>query len=299
MQDGGNECPASSIPILFASKWISAGNKEPVTVGHPRVPFLPFDTLDSNTEIRKNTVCSQKIGIFKWSYFKCMVHLISQTFRENFVFLWSLELFLEGKNPKCWETPTMYKGVQKHLLHKHSDPVVSLLLTHSIWVDSTGRKTSDSKLHFLKITLVIITVVWRGQYMFLPKQGNSFCLVLLRQTYYTWLALGNAFRVNFQVFEHAHASGFCGCCFYSVFALSFPLGNCFILGSVITDVGLDHFPLLRFKGGGYFFNVQYLFNLLCFVKHHEIYGVSGVFPPFKNSGVLQRREQLPWLTHWE
>lgn len=53
----------------------------------------------------------------------------------------------------------MYKRVQKQLLHKHSGPVVSLLLTHSIWVDSTGRKTSDNKWHFLKITLVIMMVV--------------------------------------------------------------------------------------------------------------------------------------------
>lgn len=53
----------------------------------------------------------------------------------------------------------MYKAVQKQLLHKHSDPVVSLLLTHSIWVDSTGGKSSDNKVHFLKITLVIIMVV--------------------------------------------------------------------------------------------------------------------------------------------
>lgn len=48
------------------------------------------------------------------------------------------------KNPKYWEKPTMYKAVQKQLLHKHSDPVVSLLLTHSIWVDSTGGKTGDN-----------------------------------------------------------------------------------------------------------------------------------------------------------
>lgn len=27
-----------------------------------------------------------------------------------------------------------------------------------------------------------------------------------------------------------------------------------------------------------FFNVEYLFNLLCFVKHDEIYGVSDFFP---------------------
>lgn len=105
--------------------------------------------------------------------------------------------------------------------------------------------------------------------------------------------------MNFHVFGRAHASGFCGCCFYSVFTLNFLLGNCCILGSVITDVGLDHFHLLGFKGGGYFFNVQYLFNLLCFVKHDEIYGVSGVFLPFKNTGVLQIPEQLPWLTHWQ
>lgn len=87
--------------------------------------------------------------------------------------------------------------------------------------------------------------------------------------------------MNFQVFGHARASGFCGYYFFSVFTLSFPLRNCCILGSVITDVAVDHFPLLDFKGGGYFFNVQYLFNLLCFVKHDEIYGVSGVFPPFQ------------------
>lgn len=127
--------------------------------------------------------------------------------------------------------------------------------------------------------------------MLLPKQGKNFSLVLLRQTYYTWLALGNASRVNFQVFGHARASGFCGYHFFSVFTLSFPLRNCCILGSVITDVGLDHFLLLDFKGGRYFFNGQYLFNLLCFVKHDEMYGVSGVFSPLSKILVFSNTQR--------
>ena len=46
-----------------------------------------------------------------------------------------------------------------------------------------------------------------------------------------------------------------------------------------------------------FFNVQYLLNLLCFVKYDEIYGVSDFFPPLKTTSVSQIPDQLLWLTH--
>lgn len=37
-----------------------------------------------------------------------------------------------------------------------------------------------------------------------------------------------------------------------------------------------------------FFDVQYLFNMLCFVKHDEIYGVSDFFPPFEKILVFHK-----------
>lgn len=53
--------------------------------------------------------------------------------------------------------------------------------------------------------------------------------------------------------------------------------------------------MLGFKGGVFFFNVQYLFNLLCFVKHDEIHGVSDFFSSLKNANVSQVPAQRLWL----
>lgn len=52
--------------------------------------------------------------------------------------------------PDVGRSQLRIKQFIKQLLHKLSDPVVSLLLRHSAWVESTGRKTTDNKLHFFR-----------------------------------------------------------------------------------------------------------------------------------------------------
>lgn len=75
---------------------------------------------------------------------------LTNLFQENFVLLWSLGVFWGGRKkiPKVGRSQLCIKQFIKQLLHKHCDPVVSLLLRHSDWVDSAGGKTSDGKLNF-------------------------------------------------------------------------------------------------------------------------------------------------------
>jgi len=151
--------------------------------------------------------------------------------------------------------------------------VVSLLLRHSAWVDSAGRKTSNSKLHFKNDFANFNGCLKQLVPAFTIQTRKQLWTSILRQTYYTWIALGNTFRVDFQVLGHACASGFCGFYFSFILTMSFSLENCHVLRSVITDVWLDHFQLLGFRVFGFFLDVQIFIQPALFC-YDEIYGVS-------------------------
>ena len=77
------------------------------------------------------------------------------------------------------------------------------------------------------------------------------------------------------MFGHACASGFCGCYFSSVSHLE----TAAYLG-LLSQMFDWIFSVAGFQGWWGFFNLQYLFNLLCFVKRDETYVISDFFPPF-------------------
>lgn len=75
-------------------------------------------------------------------------------FQENFVLLWSLGLFLGVKKIRnIGRSQLRIKQSIEQLLHKHSDPVVSLLLRHFGWIVLKGK--------LVIISCIFLTLLWK------------------------------------------------------------------------------------------------------------------------------------------